>query len=225
VRAVVIVAVAPIFLVACGPAGGGTAPAAVAGPTFEAPGPPVVPVPPWQVQAYASVSPTATAAATTSPAATSATSTSTATAVPTATVTPGPCLPLDGPNGGPALSATTVDGTHKITLSWFANGDPATTDYRVTVMVPMQLQPSPSPSATSWVSPNPQITPTWITIAAPADCRVLSTTLTGIPYGTYDLYLERDAMTPENAPRSSTRETLGAVHGLQVKPVTRTLVR
>jgi hypothetical protein len=204
----------PILLAACDPVGGGTIPTVAAGPTFEVPGPPVVPVPPWQVQAYASVSPPTTAAATTSPTATSATAT--ATALPTATVTPGPCLPLDGPNGGPALNATTVKGTHKITLSWFTNGDPATMDYRVTVMVPMQLQPSPSPSATSWVSPSPQITPTWITIAAPADCRVLSTTLTGIPYGVYDLYLERDATTPENAPRSSTRATLGAVHGLKV---------
>jgi hypothetical protein len=105
----------------------------------------------------------------------------------------GPCLPLYGPGTPVPVHITTAPGPTVIT--WFHNGDLATTAYWVGV------QPQAGTS-------KQQSTLTWTRVAPPVGCQDVSFGVPGLTAGTpYLLWLDADSLTPETG-SGSTRHTL-----------------
>jgi hypothetical protein len=119
-------------------------------------------------------------------------------AVPVASPSPvlGPCLPLYGPGTPVPVNVTTAPGP--VLMTWFHNGDLATTAYWVGV------QP-----LAGTVAQRSAIT--WTRVAPPAGCRDVTVTVPGLQAGTpYLVWLDADSLTPETG-SGSTRHTLNRV--------------
>ncbi len=113
----------------------------------------------------------------------------------------GPCPPLYGPGTLVPVHVTTAPGPTVIT--WFHNGDLATTAYWVGVQ-PLAGTGTPQPTLS------------WTRVAPPVGCQDVSLTVPGLSRGTpYLLWLDADSLTPETG-SGTTRHTLTSVG---VRPV------
>jgi len=111
---------------------------------------------------------------------------------PSPLVVRGPCLPLYGPGTPVPVNVTTRPGPTVIT--WFHNGDPATTAYWVGVQ---------AVSGAGSIS--------WTKVTPPVGCKDVSFTVPGLTVGKpYLVWLDADSLTPETG-SGTTRHTLTSV--------------
>lgn len=111
---------------------------------------------------------------------------------PSPVVVLGPCLPLYGPGTPVPVNVTTLPGP--TVLTWFHNGDPATSAYWVGVE---------SLSGAKSIR--------WTKVTPPVGCQDVSFTVPGLTVKKpYLLWLDADSLTPETG-SGTTRHTLTSV--------------